>query len=163
MLTHDMIKNVRRTMNNSVEDIIRGGQFKKLIENVLVHDAREITGLNRIELVVIYLLYRYDEINTLTDICKYLQMNKGHISTTMDGLGKKGYIICQRDETDRRFIRYRITEKAGAIVENMDRLWLEISRQIVLGIDEKDLEVFNKVSRQIENNMKFMLEQSEKF
>ena len=90
-------------------------------------------------------------------------MNKGHISTTMDGLGKKGYIICQRDETDRRFIRYRITEKAGAIVENMDRLWLEISRQIVLGIDEKDLEVFNKVSRQIENNMKFMLEQSEKF
>ena len=48
-------------------------------------------------------------------------------------------------------------------MENMDRLWLEISRQIVLGIDEKDLEVFNKVSRQIENNMKFMLEQSEKF
>ena len=68
-------------MNNIVEDIIRGGKFKKLIENVLVHDAREITGLNRIELVVIYLLYKYDEINTLTDICKYLQMNKGHIST----------------------------------------------------------------------------------
>lgn len=145
-------------MNNIVEDIIRGGKFKKLIENVLVHDAREITGLNRIELVVIYLLYKYDEINTLTDICRYLQMNKGHISTTMDALGKKGYILCKRDESDRRFIRYHITEKADAIVEDMDRLWKEMSRQIVRDIDEKDLEIFNKVSCQIENNMRFMLE-----
>ena len=148
-------------MNNIVEDIIRGGKFKKLIENVLVHDAREITGLNRIELVVIYLLYKYDEINTLTDICKYLQMNKGHISTTMDGLGKMGYILCKRDESDRRFIRYHITEKADSIVEDMDRLWKEMSRQIVRDIDEKDLEIFNKVSCQIENNMRFMLEQND--
>ncbi|MDD7208584.1 MAG: MarR family winged helix-turn-helix transcriptional regulator [Lachnospiraceae bacterium] len=148
-------------MDNAVESILREGKYKKLIENALVKDVREVTGLNRIELVIVFLLYRYKDMNTLTDICHYLQMNKGHISTTMDGLSKKGYIICQRDEMDRRYIRYRITEKSGMIVKKMDSLWKELSGEIVKGISKEDLEVYNKVSGQMEDNIKRMLKNRE--
>lgn len=140
-------------MDNIMEKILRGGKFNKLIESVLVHDAKERTGLNRIELVIIFLLYRFEELSTLTDICQYMHMNKGHISTTLDGLGKKGYIICQRDKNDRRFVRYQITEKANAFVLDMDNLWKEMSKRLIQGIDGKDLETFNRVASQIEDNI----------
>ena len=149
-------------MNNVVEDIIRSGKFKRLIENILVNYAKQITGLNRIELVIIYLLYRYDELNTLTDISGYMKMNKGHISTTLDGLSKKGYIICQRDEADHRYFHYRITEKAETVAVNMDNSWAEISKKLVRKIDKNDLEVFHKVGKQIEDNMEEMLEEYRK-
>lgn len=146
-------------MDKIVEDIIRSGKFKRLIENRLVEDARKLTGLNRIELVIIYLLYRRQDLDTLTDLSGYMQMNKGHISTTLDGLGKKGYIICQRDETDHRYFRYQITEKAEAVVTDMDVLWAEISKKLVCQINQNDLEIFHKVAGQIEKNIEGLLEE----
>lgn len=146
-------------MDNIVDDIIRSGKFKRFIENMLVEDARGITGLNRIELVIIYLLYRYDNLNTLTDISNFMQMNKGHISTTLDRLNKKGYIICHRDETDHRFVRYKITGKAGEVVLDMDNLWKEMSKKLVRQIEKDDLQVFHKVARQIEDNIEDMLKE----
>lgn len=146
-------------MDNIVDDIIRSGKFKRLIENILVEDARGITGLNRVELVIIYLLYRYDNLNTLTDISNFMQMNKGHISTTLDRLNKKGYIICRRDETDHRFVRYKITGKAGEVVLDMDNLWTEMSKKLVRQIEKDDLQVFHKVARQIEDNIEDMLKE----
>ena len=76
----------------SIERILRGGKFKKLLEKTMA-DAKNKTNLNRVELEVIYLLFHYDDVTTLTDICQYTQMNKGHMSTTLDNLVKKGYVL----------------------------------------------------------------------
>ena len=76
----------------NIEKYLRGGKFKRLLEKAMV-DVKNKTNLNRLELEVVYLLSHYDEITTLTDICRYTQMNKGHMSTTLDNLVKQGYII----------------------------------------------------------------------
>ena len=141
----------------NIEGILRGGKFKRLLEKTMV-DAKSKADLNRLELEVIYLLFHYDDITTLTDICRYTQMNKGHISTTLDNLQKKGYVICEGDENDRRYVKYRLTEASEQIRMEVDELWSELLTNIVSGIDEHSLEVFNQVAKQINDNIDRLLE-----
>lgn len=143
-------------MEHSVEGILRGGRFKKLLESVMT-DAKKQANLNRVEIEVLYFLHRYENFNTLTDICQYLQMNKGHISSTMDNLHQKGYVVYQRDEKDRRYVHYEITEQADSVIRDMDALWQKMSERIMSGIAEEDLQTFNKVAKQIEGNIEIML------
>ena len=37
-------------------------------------------------------------------------MNKGHMSTTLENLVKQGYIVCKRDDKDRRYVKYELTD-----------------------------------------------------
>lgn len=141
----------------SIERILRGGKFKKLLEKTMA-DAKNKTNLNRVELEVIYLLFHYDDVTTLTDICQYTQMNKGHMSTTLDNLVKKGYVVCKRDEKDRRYVKYQLTEASEQIRMEIDGLWSELLSKIVSGIDEESLEVFNQVAKQINENIDYLLE-----
>ena len=141
----------------NIEGILRGGKFKKLLEKTMT-DAKNKTSLNRVELEVIYLLFHYEDITTLTDICQYTQMNKGHMSTTLDNLVKKGYVVCKRDENDSRYVKYQLTEASEQIRMEIDNLWSELLSKIVLGIDEESLEVFNQVAKQINENIDYLLE-----
>lgn len=141
----------------NIEGILRGGKFKKLLDKTMT-DAKNKTNLNRVELEVIYLLFHYDDVTTLTDICQYTQMNKGHMSTTLDNLVKKGYVVCKRDENDRRYVKYQLTEVSEQIRMEIDSLWSELISKIVSGIDEESLEVFNQVAKQINENIDYLLE-----
>ncbi|MDD6573335.1 MAG: MarR family winged helix-turn-helix transcriptional regulator [Thermoflexaceae bacterium] len=143
-------------MEHSVEGILRGGKFKKLLENIMT-DAKKRTNLNRVEIEVLYFLHRYGEQNTLTDICQYLQMNKGHISSTMDNLCDKGYVVYKRDDRDRRYVHYEITQQADSIIRDMDNAWKKMSERILSGIGREDLQTFNRVAKQIEDNIEMML------
>ena len=141
----------------NIDEILRGGKFKKLLEKTMMNIKNE-TNLNRVELEVIYLLFHYEKITTLTDICQYTQMNKGHMSTTLDNLVKKGYVICKRDENDRRYVKYQLTEASEQIRMEIDKLWSGLLAQIVSGIDEKSLEIFSRVAEQINKNIDDLLE-----
>ena len=128
------------------------------MKNSLVHSQKKKTNINRVELEVIYLLFHYDDVTTLTDICQYTQMNKGHMSTTLDNLVKKGYVVCKRDEKDRRYVKYQLTEASEQIRMEIDGLWSELLSKIVSGIDEESLKVFNQVAKQINENIDYLLE-----
>ena len=141
----------------NIAKILRGGKFKKLLEKAMM-DAKNKTSLNRLELEVIYLLCHYDDITTLTDISRYTQMNKGHVSTTLDNLVKKGYVVCRRDNQDRRFVKYELTDKSEQICREMEALWSELLSKIVEGIDENSLAVYKDVAEQINRNIDRMLE-----
>lgn len=141
----------------NIEKNLRGGKFKRLLERAMA-GAKNKTNLNRLELEVIYLLSHYDEMTTLTDICRYTQMNKGHISTTLDNLVKKGYVVCRRDDKDRRYVKYDLTDASQQICQEMEALWAEVISKVVEGIDEDSLTVFNRVSEQISRNIDRLLE-----
>lgn len=143
---------------SSIEGILRGGKFKRILEKTMM-DAKQQTNLNRIELEVIYLLFHYEDIKTLTDICQYTQMNKGHVSTTLDSLVKQGYLVCERDEKDRRFVKYSLAESSEQLCNEMERLWSDLMADVVKGIDAHALEIFKQVSEQIDKNLDRLLEE----
>ena len=145
-------------MESSTEGILRGGKFKKLIESRL-SDIKDKTGLKRVDIEVLYFLSKEKEHNTMTDICQHLQMNKGHISSVMDSLCKKGYIVQTPDKNDRRYIRYTVTKSADSIVTQMDASWENMSHRLIVGISKEDLAIFEKVAKQIGTNIENMLEE----
>lgn len=141
----------------NIEKNLRGGKFNRLLEKAMV-DVKNKTNLNRLELEVVYLLSHYDDITTLTDICRYTQMNKGHMSTTLENLVKQGYIVCKRDDKDRRYVKYELTDASEHLCQEMEILWAELTAKVVEGIDESSLAVFNRVSEQISHNIDRLLE-----
>lgn len=141
----------------NIEKNLRGGKFKRILEKVMV-DEKNKTNLNRLELEVIHLLSHSDDVTTLTDLCRYTQMNKGHMSTTLDDLVKKGYVVCARDTRDRRYVKYELTDASRQICRETENLWTELISKVVEGIDEASLAVFNRVSEQISQNIDRLLE-----
>ena len=141
----------------NIEKNLRGGKFNRLLEKAMV-DVKNKTNLNRLELEVVYLLSHYDDITTLTDICRYTQMNKGHMSTTLENLVKQGYIVCKRDDKDRRYVKYELTDASEHLCQEMEILWAELTAKVVEGLDESSLAVFNRVSEQISHNIDRLLE-----
>ncbi|MGN0385110.1 MAG: MarR family winged helix-turn-helix transcriptional regulator [Lachnospiraceae bacterium] len=147
-------------MNNSIEAILRGGQFKKLIETTMPV-IRDQANLKRVEIEVLYFLSRFPEQNTMKDIRNHMQMNKGHISTVMDNLTKQGYIAQQKDDSDRRYVYYTLTENADEIVRQMTTVWEKMTERICKGVSEEDLRTFEKVAGLIGQNIDEMLKDKE--
>lgn len=148
-------------MNNSIESILRGGQFKKLIE-ISILKIRNKTKLKRVELEIIYFLGCTGEENTMKDICNYLQMNKGHISTALDSLNKQGYVIQQQDSNDRRYTHYTLTDKADDIVKQMKDAWEKLTERLMTGLTKEDIEIFEAVSAKLGKNIEQILEEEKR-
>lgn len=149
-------------MNNSIEAILRGGQFKKLIEKAMLM-TRNQTGLKRVEIEVLFFLSRFPEQNTMKDICNHLQMNKGHISTALESLNKQGYVEQQQDSNDRRYVHYMLTKKAGEIVAQMDVAWEKMTKRMMEGLVKSEVQVFEKVAFRIGENIEKMLNEEDKW
>lgn len=147
-------------MNNSMEAILRGGQFKKLIEKAILL-IRSRTNLKRVEIEVMYFLSRFPEHNTMKDICNHLQMNKGHISTALDSLYKQGYVTHEQDLEDRRYVHYMLTEKANEIAAQMDEAWEKMTGRILDGLTAADIEIFERVAHRMGENIEQMLKEEE--
>ena len=143
-------------MQEELETILRGGQFKRILENSMT-EIRKATGLKRVEVEVIHFLHICGEKNTMKDICMNLQMNKGHISTAMDSLCKKQYVVAVQDKEDRRYVHYFLTDKSALVAERISEKWNDLMAQLSKGISEKEVEHFKRIARIIGKNMDAML------
>lgn len=139
-------------MQDNLEAILRGGQFKRIVEAGLT-EIREETGLKRVEIEIIHFLHMCGEKNTMKDICINLQMNKGHISTAMDNLCKKQYVIAMQDKEDRRYVHYFLTDKSVEIAGKTAEKWNEMMARLFKGISTDDLENFKRIARIIGKNI----------
>ncbi|MCI7813382.1 MAG: MarR family winged helix-turn-helix transcriptional regulator [Lachnospiraceae bacterium] len=143
-------------MEEQVEVILRGGQFKMLLEKQLL-GIREKYGLKRIEVEVLYFLSRCGQSNTSTDIHRHLKMNKGHISQAVDSLCKQGYLVAAADMEDRRYVHYSITGKADVLIQDMTETWKKINQKVFEGITEEELSSFKETAIKIGKNMERIL------
>ena len=143
-------------MESSTEGILRGGKFKKLIESRL-SDIKDKTGLKRVDIEVLYFLSKEKEHNTMTDICQHLQMNKGHISSVMDSLCKKGYIVQTPDKNDRRYMHFSLTDKGKEVAVEIEKIWKDIKNELYYGLTDEEIAsfrtTFHKICKNIEHFM----------
>ncbi len=147
-----------KEMENQIEAILRGGQFKRIMENQL-SVIKQRYGLKRIEIEILYFLSQCGESNTSTDIRRHLEMNKGHISQAVERLCCQGYINAIHDREDRRYVHYAVTGKAELVTREMTEIWKNMTMKIFEGISEEELMVFKQVAHKIENNMNELLGQ----
>ena len=139
-------------MEKQIDMILRGGSFKKLLEEQSV-ELRQKYDMKKAELEILYFLSKCGEHDTSTDIHRQLMMNRGHISQAVDNLCRKNYIIAIPDERDRRYVHYKISENAQELVVEMTQRRELMNQRILKGISEEELRIYREVSEKIKRNI----------
>ena len=145
-------------MERQVEAMLKGGQFKQLLENY-VKALREKYGLKRTEIEVLYYLSHCGEQNTAKDIKISLHVNKGLISQTAGTLSQKGYILALKDGEDCRFVHYRITKDAERVTEEIDAAIDRLYKALFDGISEDDREALQRIATKMAYNFSRIMQE----
>ncbi len=77
---------------------------------------REEYHLRKIDIDILYFLYKSGKHNTSKDICSLSLFNKGHISQSVDRMVKQELIHTMQDTENRRCVHLVLTEKAVEII-----------------------------------------------
>lgn len=93
-------------MNEIVRDIIEflSKTFPKIYASLYLEYLKEYTidnDINRTQLRALVFVKKNGDIS-MSDLCERLNIEKGSLTTMVDDLAKKGYILRSRDTKDRR-------------------------------------------------------------
>lgn len=79
-----------------------------------------------------------DEPRNMSDIAKRLGVTVGTLTTNMNGLEKKGYIIRQRSETDKRVVYITLTERGRKAFFHHRDFHRNMIKSVVVGLDDEE-------------------------
>lgn len=101
----------------------------------------EDKDINKTQLRCLLYLNNYG-VDNMSTLCSKLNVEKGSITSLVDDLTKKGYVLRQRDEVDKRRYRLLITDKGkdltekfqveytGYLINKLERLTAKQDREI---------------------------------
>lgn len=146
-------------MDWMLEGLLQGTQFQTLY-NRKIESLREEYHLRKIDIDILYFLYKSGEHNTSKDICNLHLFNKGHISQSVDRMVKQELIHAVHDTEDRRCVHLVLTEKAVQIIEQATKLRSQMYNIILQGVTEEERKVLHQVSEKVNQNIKNALRNS---
>lgn len=79
-----------------------------------------------------------DEPRNMSDIAKRLDVTVGTLTTNMNGLEKKGYIVRQRSETDKRVVYITLTERGRKAFFHHRDFHRNMIKSVVVGLDDDE-------------------------
>jgi DNA-binding MarR family transcriptional regulator len=85
-----------------------------------------------------------DEPRKMSDIAKRLNVTVGTLTTNMNSLEKKDYIIRQRSSTDKRVVLVTLTDKGRKAFFHHRDFHKKMIKAIVGGLDEEEMRVMIK-------------------
>ena len=134
-------------MEEQLNMMRRGRQFKQLMNKKMDGIIREY-DVKRVEIEILRFLAMSGERNTAADIHRYLDLNKGQISKTLEHL-------CTM-----RYMHYILSEEAKELVRRINAIWDDMHQQIMSGIQAEDRAIFNKVLKHAMANMERMIDEA---
>ena len=130
-------------MEEQLNMMRRGRQFKQLMNKKMDSIIRE-----------------YDVKRVEIEIHRYLDLNKGQISKTLEHLCTMHYLESMPDKKDRRYMHYILSEEAKELVRRINAIWDDMHQQIMSGIQAEDRAIFNKVLKHAMANMERMIDEA---
>ena len=113
----------------------------------------------RVDIDILYFLFKSGEHNTPKDISGLNLFNKGHISQSIGRMENQQLIYSVQDQDDRRCVHIMLTDKAVKVVEEITALRKQMYNIILKGVTPEEQDVLLKVSRKVNENIKEALEQ----
>ncbi len=148
-------------MDEKLELALKGGMFRRLIERQFFEIRRKY-NLKKVDIEVLYFLAKNQEEDTPTGIYQRMKLNRGHVSQAIDALYGKGLILAVPDKMDRRHMHYKISETAGDIIEDMERIHRLLDQQIFKGLTQDEIRQYKITTEKILNNIENICEQNSK-
>ena len=139
-------------MNYSLESLLYGMQFRKLLEKELEPLEKEY-GLCKIDMQIMLYLGTAGEHNTSKDIMQLKMFTRGHISQSLSRLQKKGYIMMEQDMEDRRCTHNHLTVNAGGVIKKLQSTFNKIQDIILQGVTEDEQRVLATVAQKVNQNI----------
>ena len=133
-------------------DIFLRGRRMKLIHNLMYQSVRRQYDLKQAEVELLL----YSEANpgcTSHSAAEFLLLHKGQISQAVDHLKQLGYMKCERDPEDKRFIRMTITDQGREVLNVISEIADEINRELFRDFSAEDFRKFKALSDQLIVNM----------
>ena len=94
---------------------------------------------------------------TMTHVANILGVNVSTLTTAVNRLVKKGYVERLRDDTDRRIVKLRLTEKGSFAVEENEKFHEDLIREAISRFSDSQLRQFIS---SIDNITQFLTERT---
>lgn len=140
-------------MNQSVEAMLYGRQFRKLLEKELSSVEKEY-GLCKIDIQILFYLYTAGKRNTARDIMGLNLFTKGHISQSLSRLQRKRLITMVHDDVDRRCVHNFLTASAQRIVGEVNRAYVRVNAVVYRDVTDDEKRVLLSVAQKINRNIR---------
>ncbi len=147
-----MFKNKPETEGDGVvlegiEKAFKGIALKKVL-NKQMAPIRSKYGLKQIDLDILQYLTEVGE-TTSTDICRSLDRNKGQVSQSVLSLCARDLLQSEIRKEDRRYVYFRLTEKAHEIVGELQKLKGVILAELCEGLSDAEKTEFERIVQKI--------------
>ena len=129
------------------------GKYILKVHDRLNERISEKYGITNFEINILFSLKWNPECDTARDLVEKMNLSKSNVSTAIDSLCKKGYLIGVQDTLDRRYIHLKIQEAAEAIIDEAFKVHNEFMDAVTRGIPKDKIEVCKDVLEQIAKNL----------
>lgn len=136
---------------------VQAQSIKKMYDS-LYDDLRIKYGLTMNEIMFLLYLDKNKMKNTAREIVEDLMVTKSHISKSVDSLARENIIIRVQDKYDKKIIRLYISQSADNLLNELRNREKLINKNITKGINNKDIDTFNRVLEQMQENVISMIE-----
>lgn len=92
--------------------------------------------------------------STARDIVEQKWVSKSQVSKSVEKLAGMGYITTETDESDRRFVRLRLTAAADKVVRELSAAAEEYLKKLFGGMNEEEIAELNRLLNKVSNNVK---------
>ncbi len=133
MKSHDTINDVLVNLFNEIwkieEEAIINGEFT----DISVNDMHIIEAISK------------KDGNNMSIIAKKLDITVGSLTTSMNGLVRKGYAVRERSEADRRVVYIKLTQKGIRAYIHHENFHKQMTKAVIDSLDnEQEVDVLVK-------------------
>ena len=93
-----------------------------------------------------------------SDLAQRSRKDKTGVTRMLDLLEKRGYLVREDDETDRRAHRIRVTPEGESVLKQVAPLAAEVNRVSCTGLDTGQVEALKEMLAQIRDNIDNMMQ-----
>ena len=140
-------------MKNKIANMLAHIKKMKTASEMSLSDLSTRENLTINELNIVGFLLINPMYNTAKEIEELRLIKKSNISTSIEQLIKKGYLIRQNDEKDRRIIRLILTEKGTLLGEEVTKRQIGLFEQLFNGLSFEEIEIYFSINKKIASNI----------
>lgn len=134
-----------------------GSQLKKMLEKKSESLMKKY-DLRKIELDILFYLYREKDNDMAKDIMTNMYISKAHISKSVENLKLRELIYLKEDEEDHRIIHIKLTHMAYQVISEFSLIHEKCIKIMMNGISCEEKDTINKVLEKIFTNVEQELE-----
>ena len=109
--------------------------------------------LTYMELSVLLFLANHPEFDTASQIVKYRQLTKSHVSLALRELQQRGFLTGERRADDRRNIHLKLTEKAQPVIRSGQDAQKYFKASMFSDFSPEEIKIYEQFQNRIFHNL----------